>query len=131
VRIPFTSSQIQLSRHMSPQHHRRTIRLQGYDYSQVGAYFITICTHNRECLFGTITDGEMILNEYGRIVQQCWLEIPDHFPHAELDGFMVMPNHVHGIVVITDRVGATHASPLHQMPNHKTPLPIGPEIQIP
>jgi putative transposase len=84
------------------KHHRRSIHLQEYDYSQVGAYFITICTHNREYVFGTIADGEMKLNECGEMVQQCWLEIPNHFPHVELDEFIIMPNHVHGILVITD-----------------------------
>ncbi|WP_222842612.1 hypothetical protein [Thermoflavifilum thermophilum] len=54
-------------------HHRRSIRLSGYDYSSAGAYFITVCTHNRECLFGDIVDGKMRLNEWGEIAQQCWL----------------------------------------------------------
>ncbi len=82
------------------KHHRRSIRLPNYDYSQSGLYFITICTHNRECLFGDVVDGKMILNEFGNVAQQCWLEIPQHFEHVELDAFVVMPNHVHGIIVI-------------------------------
>ena|GEM_PF-93119 len=81
---------------------RRSIRLQGYDYSQSGAYFVTICTRNRACLFGKIIDGEMELNDAGRMVEKCWYEIPAHFPHAQLDEFAVMPNHVHGIVGITN-----------------------------
>jgi REP element-mobilizing transposase RayT len=89
-------------------HRRRSIRLQGYDYSQAGAYFVTICTHNRQCLFGGIADRKMRLNDAGRVVQQCWDRIPTHFPHVELDGFVVMPNHVHGIVVITD-IDYTHS----------------------
>ena len=95
-------------------HHRRSIRLRGYDYSLAGAYFMTICTQSRTCLFGEIVNGEMVLNDAGRIAQKCWLDIPTHFPHAELDEFVVMPNHIHGIVVITGNVGAKNFSPLHK-----------------
>jgi putative transposase len=79
---------------------RRSVRLRGYDYSQAGAYFITICTQNRQCLFGYITEGAMVLNDAGRMVADCWLQIPHHFPHVELDEWVVMPNHIHGIVII-------------------------------
>ena len=82
------------------KHHRRSIRLQGYDYSQRGAYFITLCTKNREHLFGEILNGEIQLNEFGKITQQCWLEIPNHFPHVQLDKYIIMPNHIHGIIVL-------------------------------
>jgi REP element-mobilizing transposase RayT len=93
----------------NPQtHHRRSIRLKGYDYSQAGAYFITICTHNRECLFGTIENGEMMLNDGGNIAEECWLEIPKHFPNVVLHEYIVMPNHVHGIIEL---VGAKNISP--------------------
>ncbi|MCX8051233.1 MAG: transposase [Chlorobi bacterium] len=95
---------------------RRSIRLKGYDYTQPGAYFITIVTQDRTCLFGEVVDGEMRLNALGEIVRACWLGIPGHFPHAALDAFMVMPNHVHGIIVIADYVGARHAVPLHTVP---------------
>jgi putative transposase len=81
-------------------HHRRSIRLQGYDYSQTGAYFITICTQNRECLFGEITDGEMKMNDAGWMIQTIWDEMPIHYRGVETDEFVVMPNHIHGIVVI-------------------------------
>jgi len=84
--------------------HRRSIRLQRYDYSQQGIYFVTLCTHNRECLFGEILDGEMRLNEFGKLTQQCWLEISDHFPHVQLDEFAIMPNHIHGIIILNDIV---------------------------
>ena len=96
------------------KHHRRSIRLPGYDYTQAGAYFVTVCTWNRECLFGDVVDGEMRLNELGEIVRACWHEIPDHFPHVGSDEFVIMPNHVHGILVIveTNVVGARHAVPL-------------------
>ncbi len=93
-------------------HHRRSIRLKRYDYSQPGAYFVTIVTRQRECLFGEIVGGEMKLNDWGEIADECWRAIPEHFPNVESGAHIVMPNHVHGIVVIT--VGATHASPLPQ-----------------
>ncbi len=97
-------------------HNRRSIRLQGYDYSQSGAYFITICTQNRASLFGHVVDGKMILNDAGMATQQCWLEIPKHFPNTILDEFVIMPNHVHGIIVITDinppNVGVQNFEPL-------------------
>jgi putative transposase len=97
-----------------PRRNRRSIRLQGYDYSQAGAYFVTLCTQNRECLFGEIVDGEMRMNDAGNIARQCWDNIPIHFPHVDLDEFVVMPNHIHGIVVITDNVGGKNFSPLPQ-----------------
>lgn len=83
------------------QFHRRSIRLENYDYSQNGAYFVTICTHERRCSFGHIDAAGMILNSIGTVAYQCWLEIPSHFPTVSLDSFVIMPNHVHGIVVIT------------------------------
>ena len=82
------------------RHHRRSIRLRGYDYAACGAYFVTICVHSRERLLGDIIDGAVRLNEYGRIVTACWNAIPVHFSGAELDAFVAMPDHVHGIVVI-------------------------------
>ncbi|MDX2079131.1 MAG: transposase [bacterium] len=82
-------------------HHRRSLRLQDYDYSQTGVYFVTICTHLREKLFGEIHNEYMHLNQIGMITQTCWRAIPDHFPHVETDEFIVMPNHIHGILVFT------------------------------
>ena len=84
------------------KHHRRSIRLKGYDYAQPGAYFITICVQNRECVLGEIENGEMRLNEAGKIVAECWQAIPAHFALAGLDLFAVMPNHLHGIITIAD-----------------------------
>lgn len=81
-------------------HHRRSLRLQGYDYAQAGAYFVTICTHNRECLFGEVVDEEMVLNDAGRMVQTIWDGLPERFPTVELDQSVVMPNHIHGILVL-------------------------------
>jgi len=95
------------------KHHRRSIRLPGHDYAQAGAYFVTICTDDRQCLFGRVDNAEMRLNHLGQIADECWRMIPAHFGNVELDAFVIMPNHVHGIIVITDvGVGATHASPL-------------------
>jgi REP element-mobilizing transposase RayT len=81
---------------------RRSIRLKGYDYTQPGAYFITIVTQNRACLFGKVVDGEMRLNEFGKIVEFTWYDLVNHGVGIELDAFVVMPNHVHGIVIIAD-----------------------------
>jgi hypothetical protein len=77
-------------------------RLKNWDYASEGYYFITICTQNRECCLGDIDNGKMGLSEIGGIAEKCWSEIPAHFPHVELDAFIVMPNHIHGIVVIND-----------------------------
>ncbi|HZX12945.1 MAG TPA: transposase [Thermodesulfobacteriota bacterium] len=107
----------------SGKHYRRSVRLKEHDYSQSGAYFITICTYKRECLFGEIVDGEMQLNEFGGIVATCWNEVPRHFKNIQLDAFITMPNHVHGIVIITDSVGARHASPLQSPQTPRGPKP--------
>ncbi len=84
-------------------HDRRSLRLNGYDYVQAGAYFVTICTQNRMCLFGDIVDGEMQLNDVGRMVRSVWEALPQRFRGMELDAFVVMPNHVHGIITIPGR----------------------------
>lgn len=81
-------------------HHRRSIRLKGYDYSQNGMYFITVCIQNRECLLGEIENEKMILNEYGEIIELTWFDLTNHNTNILLDYFMIMPNHVHGIVMI-------------------------------
>lgn len=83
-------------------HHRRSIRLRGYNYSQAGAYFVTICTQHRLCLFGEIVDRTMMLNVAGQMVETVWQELPHRFPQIVMDAFVVMPNHMHGIIVITD-----------------------------
>jgi putative transposase len=81
---------------------RRSIRLKGYDYSQPGAYYITICTYQRQCLFGKVEHQEMVLNESGRIVWQCWQDLPNHYAHVCLDEFTIMPNHLHGILILME-----------------------------
>lgn len=78
---------------------RHSIRLPSYDYSESGLYFITICSQNRENIFGEIIDGKMILNEIGKIIESAWLSLPDRFP-VVLDAFQIMPNHVHMIIQI-------------------------------
>ncbi len=77
---------------------RRAMRLRGYDYSQPGAYFVTICVQHRQCLFGAIIDGKMHLNEIGEIVVECWNRIPQHFSSVEIGEYVIMPNHIHGII---------------------------------
>ena len=83
------------------KYNRRSIRLKNYDYSQPGGYFITIVTHNRQCLFGNIVDGEMRLNEYGELVKTEWQKTGIIRPNIVIDAFVVMPNHLHGILIIT------------------------------
>lgn len=88
----------------NPQkHRRRSIRLHGYDYTQPGAYFITICTHEHMPLFGEISNGEMRLNRTGKITREEWSRLPERFPFLECGPFVVMPNHIHGILIIRDR----------------------------
>ena len=85
-----------------------SIRLPGYDYSRPGAYFITIVTHNRQCLFGEIVDGEMMSNEFGEIVKTEWQKTGILRPNTDVNTFIVMPNHLHGILIITDNDDLYH-----------------------
>src|SRR6185369_10801939 len=110
--------------------HRRSIRLPEYDYAQAGAYYVTIVTHQRDCLFGEIVHEHMKLNGFGKIAEECWIAIPEHFPTVELGAYTVMPNHVHGIIVIRadklviddDRRGAALLRPYEgQHKIHVTP----------
>lgn len=84
------------------QHNRRSIRLPGYDYAQAGIYFVTICTHQRTLLFGQITDGEMHPSDMGVIAEQEWVQTAQLRPSVELDAYIIMPNHMHGLLVIND-----------------------------
>jgi REP element-mobilizing transposase RayT len=90
-------------------HHRRSIRLKGYDYSQKGLYFVTICCQDRICRFGKIENREMILNDLGKIAYDEWIKLPERYPRVLLDVFQIMPNHMHGIIGLDDVVGATLA----------------------
>ena len=81
-------------------HHRKSVRLQGYDYAAEGRYFITLCLYKHTCLFGDIVDNKMVLNDAGIVANQCWTDIPKHFPHAILHKHIIIPNHVHGIIEI-------------------------------
>ena len=84
------------------KHHRRSIRLKGYDYTQAGAYFITLVTHGRECLFGEVVNGEMVLNEWGFLALNEWRQLGQRFAQVIVDETVVMPNHLHGILLIRD-----------------------------
>lgn len=96
-------------------HNRQSTRQKGYDYSQAGLYFITMCCYERACLFGNIMNGSMVLNDAGKIANACWLEIPQHFPHVVLHEYVIMPDHVHGIIEFVGAknrtVGAKNLSP--------------------
>ncbi len=95
-------------------HHRKSIRLKGYDYSKPGLYFVTVCTFKHGFLFGDIKNNEMELNNGGEVVKKCWYDIPHHYPNIVLDEFTVMPNHIHGIIQIKkkENVGAQNIEPL-------------------
>ena len=106
------------------RHHRRNIRLKGYDYSQPGAYFLTICTYRHELIFGGIVNGEMILNQCAETVLKCWHDLTNYCQHIELSAFVVMPNHVHGIVVIKDvgtDPGSVPAKPVKAIKRYSLP----------
>lgn len=99
---------------------RKSVRLPKYDYTQQGAYFITVVTQNRNYLFGQIVEGIMCSNTFGNIVSQVWQSIPKHHPKTVVDPFIIMPNHMHGIINI---VGARRAVPLHQYEEFGKPVP--------
>ncbi len=100
------------SKYNPQKYHRRSIRLKDYDYSQAGAYFVTICTRNSEYIFGKVVNGVMKLNKYGHVVEEEWRKTARLRKDVKIDVFMVMPNHFHGIVMITEIVGARRAVPL-------------------
>lgn len=130
---------------MFTPHNRRSIRLKDYDYSQSGLYFVTICAKNRALLFGNVQDGQMSLSEYGVCAEKCWNAISSHFPNVVLHKYVVMPNHIHGIIEIVDakndgveidnvgaisgdNVGAKNLSPLQTknfLPPQQTPPQTG------
>ena len=89
-------------------HHRRSIRLKGYDYSQAGMYFVTICCQNRQCVFGEIENGEMVLNDFGQIACDEWVKSAEIRKEIEIHEYVVMPNHIHAIVEIVGANGIRH-----------------------
>ena len=91
---------------------RKSIRLSHHDYAAPASYFVTICTDGKRCLFGRVLQGSVELTELGRIARENWVAMPSHFANVNLHAFVVMPNHVHGIIEIGCRVGAQHAAPL-------------------
>lgn len=116
----------------SNKHHRRSTRLKNYDYSTPGAYFITICTHQRECLFGEIVDGAMQLNRLGLVVAAHWKNLPKYHPRLKLDEFVVMPNHVHGIIFLADPfVGAGFDDHLNGLTNNTLAKPAPTDAALP
>ena len=111
---------------MNPEAHsfrRKDIRIPEFDYSQPGAFFVTIVTKDRKTLFGQVDNGKMVLNNVGKLAEEVWLALPTHFPNVELGEWVIMPNHIHGIISIN--VEATHASPLPRISKGPAPGSIG------
>jgi REP element-mobilizing transposase RayT len=104
---------------------RRHTRLRGFDYRQSFAYFVTICTRDRQCVFGTVANDAVSLTRRGMIARDCWLDIPNHHPHVELDEFIIMPNHVHGILLFVG--DAPGMSSVVATPASRPSLATGPE----
>jgi len=111
-------------------HHRKSIRLKGYDYSQAGLYFITICCQNRICRFGHVENGEMILNEIGEIAYGEWIKTPEIRQNVELGEFVIMPNHMHGIIRLLGR-GESHSPTTNESHSPETREPHSPETREP
>jgi putative transposase len=105
--------------------HRRSIRLPGFDYAQTGAYFVTVCTQRRKCLFGEVIDGKVALNASGRMVESIWNEISQFYSGADVDAFTVMPNHLHGIIILG--VGAGPRA----CPDDRQPQGVAPTLSLP
>jgi putative transposase len=103
------------------RHHRRSIRLPNYDYTQAGAYYITIVTHNRELLFGEVINGEMKLSNLGQIAQREWERLPKRFKQIELGAFIIMPDHIHGIIIIIDVNGSRGTTDLSRHDDPQIP----------
>ena len=97
----------------SEQHRRKSIRLKEYDYSSAGWYFVTICVQKRECVLGHVSKGDAVLSQIGRTVRECWEWLPQQYPYVDLDECVIMPNHLHGIIIINDnrRKGGSRTAP--------------------
>lgn len=105
-------------------HHRQSIRLKGYDYSQPGSYFITICARQKECIFGEIKESKTILSHLGQLVEEEWLTLPHRFPQIDLDEYVVMPNHFHGIIYIVEaRLASAQVEAPQFTPEQLDPAP--------
>ena len=100
------------------RHNRQSIRLKGYDYAQAGAYYVTVCVQDRKCPFGNVNDGKMMSNDAGKIVNDSWRWLGDQYEYVELDEFIVMPNHIHGIICVNDagRGGSRTAPTIKRKP---------------
>jgi putative transposase len=113
---------------MARESKRKSLRLRGYDYSQAGAYVVTICTHGRECLLGRVVDDKIYLTEPGQIVYRGWQELDLKYPTIQLDYFTVMPNHVHGIILLVGAGSPRPEIPSLQLGGETPPLPKNPNL---
>ena len=106
------------------KHHRRSIRLQGYDYSQAGMYFVTICVTDMECFFGSVVEGKMVLNDAGKVMEKWYFELPNKFPDIEQGHYVVMPNHFHAIVINNGKgnPNAPSQNPVGADPSFRNPV---------
>ena len=109
--IEGNTSQTMLSTRLADSHKRKSIRLRGYDYTRAGAYFVTICAHERACLFGKMVEDDIHLSGAGAIVQDEWLWTPVVRTDMHLDAFVIMPNHLHGIIVLDPEQGTARRAP--------------------
>jgi putative transposase len=112
--------------HNSLIHNRKSIRLTEYDYSQPGEYFVTICTHDKKCVFGEVTEEITKLLPMGEIAKKCWEDIPEQYPNVRLDEYVIMPNHLHGIIIITD----CRRDLINQIPTKNFPLMKNPKMTL-
>ena len=108
---------------MTNERRRKSLRLRNYDYNQAGAYFVTVVVKGRTSIFGEVVGEEVKLNEYGEIVEISWLDLPNHYEHISLDSFIIMPNHIHGIVVISDTEANGVGAGLKPAPTQRHALP--------
>lgn len=99
---------------MNKEYHRCSIRLKDYDYSQPGAYFVTVCVKGQKCLLGNDNKGQIHPSPIGKVTTKFWDEIPEHFENAQLEAFVFMPNHLHGIIILRDKVGVQYIEPLQK-----------------
>ena len=102
-------------------HCRRSIRLQKYDYSNQGAYFITLCTWNRESILGSVLNSVMQLSRFGDIVMRCWQDLPNHYSNIAMDEIVIMPNHLHGIIWVNSNIDRTGLKPAPTGKQHGLP----------